>query len=148
MNDDRAIAQGTEVASGDVRLSQGGFPHPSTVPGLMRELVLRSEFGKLKKIMGYRISKRLAGEVVLHDGTMEVRIAEVVLGPKYWGYILKVENLLDSGQKLNPATFRLDGTRAIAAATWSLSPKPRTAEQKTAQGHISKVYVVTKAHRL
>ena len=61
--------------------------------------------------------------------------------------ILNVENLLETGQRINPATFRLDGTRAVAAQRWELSPRPVTAEQKIAEGHRGKIYVVTKAHK-
>ena len=72
---------------------------------------------------------------MLHDGTMEAKIKEIFLGSGLWGYVLEVENLLDTTHKINPATFRLDGTRAVAAQRWELAPRPETAEQKLAQAH-------------
>ena len=147
INDNRDSYQSNERHDQDPRMKVAGFPHPSTVPGLMRELVLRAEFGKRSSIEGYRRSNRYVGEVVLDDGTLEVKVDEIVLGSKYWGYILQVENRLQTGQKLNPATFRLDGTRAISAKRWELSARPTTAEQRIAEGHISKIYVVTEAHK-
>ena len=131
----------------DKRILQAGFAPPSTVPGLMREMILLAEFGKRTPIEGYRRSNRYTGETVLHDGTMEVKIDEIFMGSSYWGYVLNVENLLETGQKLNPATFRLDGTRAVAAQRWELSPRPATAEQKIANGHQGKIYVITRSHR-
>ena len=124
-----------------------GFAPPSTVPGLMREMVLVAEFGKRKPPQGYRRSNRYTGETVLEDGTVKVQIAEIFMGSNYWGYILDVENLLETGQKINPATFRLDGTRAVTAQRWELSPRPTTAEQEIAGGHKGKIYVVTKAQK-
>jgi hypothetical protein len=122
-----------------------GFAPPSTVPGLIREMILVAEFGKRKPIQGYRRSNRYTGETVLHDGTVEVKIDEIFMGNQYWGYVLNVENLLDAGQKINPASFRLDGTRAVTAQRWELSGRPSTAEQDIAGGHKAKIYVVTKA---
>ena len=61
--------------------------------------------------------------------------------------MLDVENLLDTNQKLNPASFRLDGTRAVAAERWELAPRPETAEQRIAGSHKAKVYIVTKSLR-
>lgn len=130
----------------DMRNYFPGFPPPSTVPGLMREMVLMAEFGKRVPIEGYRRSNRYTGETVMHDGTMEVKIDEIYMGSQYWGYILSVENLLETGQLINPASFRLDGTRAVIAPK-ELSPKPRTAEQKIAAGHKAKIYVITRAHK-
>ena len=132
---------------GDFRLGHRGFNPPSTVPGLMREMILLAEFGKRTPIEGYRRSNRYTGETVMHDGTMEVKIDEIFMGSRYWGYVLSVENLLETGQRVNPASFRLDGTRAVTAERWELSPQPRTAEQKIAGGHRGKIYVVTKAHK-
>lgn len=131
----------------DARIRQLGFPSPATVPGLMREMILVAEFGRRQSPEGYRRSNRYTGETVLHDGTVEVKIDEIFMGSQYWGYVLNVENLLETGQKLNPATFRLDGTRAVTAQRWELSGRPITAEQKIANGHQGKVYVITRAHR-
>lgn len=148
VTDERESYLSGEASSADPRVAMQGFPSPATVPGLMRELVLRAEFGKQQKIEGYRALLRHVGEVVLDDGTLSVKVEDIVVGPQYWGYILIAENLLESGQKLNPATFQLEGTRAVSAKNWELSARPTTAEQKIASGHISKIYVVTKAHRM
>jgi hypothetical protein len=124
-----------------------GFPPPTIVPGLMREMVLVAEFGKQGGITGYRRSNKFTGETVLNDGTVEAKIEEIYMGTDLWGYILEVENLLDSAYKLNPAAFRIDGTRAVGADRWELAPRPQTAEQKVANGHRAKVYIVVKALR-
>lgn len=119
---------------------------PATFPsGLVREMVLVAEFGKKKGIPGYRRSNRYTGETVLHDGAIEVKIDEIFMGSDLWGYVLTAENLLDTTQRLNPASFRLDGTRAISAERWELAARPQTAEQQVSGGHRAKIYVVTKS---
>ena len=120
---------------------------PTAVSGLMRELMLRAEFGKKKNIPGYRPSNKFTGEVVLQDGTMEVKIEEILMGSNLWGYVLTARNLLNTTQKINPATFRLDGTRAVSAQRWELAPLPLTAEQRISNAHIARIYVVTRAQR-
>jgi hypothetical protein len=122
-----------------------GFAPPTVPSGLIRNMILVAEMGKTKGIPGYRRSNRYTGETVLHDGALEAKIDEIFMGPDLWGYVLSVENLLDTNQKLNPASFRLDGTRAISAERWELAARPETAEQKLAAGHKAKVYIVTRA---
>jgi hypothetical protein len=112
---------------------------------LVRELILVAEYGKQRNIPGYRRSNKYTGETVMHDGSIEAKIDEIFMGPDYWGYVLNVENLLDTTQKLNPASFRLDGTRAVSAQRWELSARPQTAEQRLAKKHVAKVYIVTRA---
>jgi hypothetical protein len=124
-----------------------GFPPATVTPGLVREMVLVAEFGKRGGIPGYRRSNRYTGETVLHDGTIEAKIKEIYMGTDLWGYVLEVENPLNTTYRLNPASFRLDGTRAVAAERWELSPRPVTAEQKIANGHRSRVYIVTRSLR-
>jgi len=141
------VLGGESAKETDPYLQPTGFPDPSFVSGLMREMILVAEFGKRGGISGYRRSSRYTGETVLHDGTIEAKVIEIFMGTNYWGYVLEVENLLDSGYKINPASFRLDGTRAVIAENWQLSPKPLTAEQKLAGSHKGKVYIVTKAMR-
>lgn len=122
-----------------------GFAPPTIASGLIREMVLVAEKGVKKGITGYRRSNRYTGETVLHDGALEARIDEIFMGPDLWGYVLSVENMLDTTQRLNPATFRLDGTRAVSAERWELAARPDTAEQKLAAAHKAKVYIVTRA---
>lgn len=123
-------------------------PKPaSTVPGFMQRLTMRAEFGYRKRIPGYRASNRYSGEVVLHDGTVKAVVDEILIGSTYWGYVLTVENLLNTTQKINPASFRLDGTRAISAKSWQLAPRPLTAEQRINGSHRTKVYIITRARR-
>ncbi|MEZ4753086.1 MAG: hypothetical protein R3A13_02110 [Bdellovibrionota bacterium] len=117
-----------------------------TVAGLLREMVLVAEFGK-SEIQGYRVSKQYKGETVLNDGTVEAKIDKIFIGPKYWGYVMDAANMLGTSQKLNPATFRLDGTRAVSAERWELSPTPLNVEEQIAGDHKTKVYVITKARR-
>lgn len=122
-----------------------GFAPPSLPTGLMREMILAAEFGTKRGIRGYKQSNRYSGETVLHDGSLEAKIQEMYMGPDLWGYVLSVENLLDTTQRLNPASFRLDGTKAVTAQRWELAPRPKTAEQKLAGEHKAKVYIVTRA---
>ena len=67
------------------------------------------------------------------------------MGPKLWGYVLDAENLLDQTQQINPASFRIDGTRAISANHWEIAPRPLTIEQEVAKRHKAKIYIVTRA---
>lgn len=115
-----------------------------SVAGLMREMVLAVEFGKAA-ITGYRASSRYQGEVILNDGTLEAKIDRIFIGPKLWGYVIKAENMLNQTQQLNPAAFRVHGTRAVSANIWELAPKPLTAEQEAARRDTATVYVVTRA---
>ncbi len=131
----------------DQQRTPANFAPPTIVSGLARELVLVAEFGKKKGIPGYRRSNSFSGETILHDGTMEARIDEIFMGTDLWGYVISVTNLLGTTQRINPATFRLDGTRAIVAERWELAPKPATAEQEAAKQHIGKIYVITKSKR-
>ncbi len=124
-----------------------GFAPPSLVSGLVREMVLVAEFGKKKGITGYRRSNSYSGETIIHDGAIKADVDEIFMGSDLWGYVVNVENLLGTTQRVNPATFRLDGTRAISAQRWELAPKPVTAEQEAAQAHKMKLYIVTKAKR-
>ncbi len=124
-----------------------GFAPATVASGLIREMILVAEYGKQRGISGYRRSNRYTGEAVLNDGTVSAKIDEIFMGPDLWGYVLNVENLMDTNHKLNPATFRLDGTRAVAAQRWELAPRPVTAEQKVSNHHAAKVYIVTKAQK-
>jgi hypothetical protein len=120
---------------------------PATqVSGLLREMTLVAEFGK-KSISGYRASDSYRGQTVLNDGALRATIDTIFMGPNLWGYVLDTENLLDQTQKINPASFRIDGTRAISAKNWELAPVPLTAEQQIAADQKTKVYIVTKARK-
>lgn len=121
-----------------------GFAPSNTVSGLMRELVLATEFGK-DKIPGYRVSEKHSGEVVMNDGTMLATIDKIYIGSELWGYVLNTSNLLDTTQQINPATFRVDGTRAVMAERWELAPRPMNTEEQIAAKDRAKVYVVTRA---
>lgn len=116
---------------------------PTHIAGLMREMVLVSEFGK-SAIPGYRETTRYQGQTVLSDGTVEAKIDRIFIGPNLWGYVLDTKNMLDQSQKLNPASFRLDGTRAIMAQNWELAPRPLNIEEQISGKHDSKVYIVTR----
>ena len=116
---------------------------PTHVAGLMREMMLVAEFGK-GTIPGYRETSRYQGQTVLNDGTVEARIDKIFIGPNLWGYVVDTKNLLDQSQRLNPASFRLDGTRAIAAQNWELSPRPLNIEEQVSGKHDTKVYIVTR----
>ena len=123
------------------------FAPPTAITGLMREMMLVSEFGKKKAIPGYKRSNRFSGEVVLDDGALNAKIDEIFMGTDLWGYVLNVENKLETNQKVNPATFRLDGTRAVSCDKWELAARPLTPEQQVAQAHKGHVYIVTRAKR-
>jgi hypothetical protein len=120
------------------------YAPPNQVSGFMREMMLVSEFGK-SNIMGYRVSNTYKGETVLNDGTLHATIEKIYIGPKLWGYVMNVENLIDQTQRLNPATFRLDGTRAVSAKEWELAPRPMNVEQEVAGKHKTRIYVITRA---
>lgn len=122
------------------------YPMAATnqVSGLMREMVLIGEFGK-SNVPGYQVSDQYKGQVVLQDGTITAKIDRIIMGPSLWGYVIDAENQLDTTQRVNPAAFRLDGTRAVSMQRWELSPKPITVEQQIAGKHAAKVYVITKA---
>ncbi len=139
----------TEV-TGEEPAPEGKKPRyaPSdTVSGLMREMVLAAEFGKQGSIPGFRRSNRFTGEKILDDGAVTASIDEIFMGSDLWGYVVSVENNLNTTQRLNPATFRMDGTRAIVAQRWQLEAQPETAEQKIAGMHRAKLYIVTRAKR-
>ena len=120
------------------------YAPPTQVSGLMRELVLAAEFGK-NSIPGYQIADQYKGESVINDGAIQGTIDRIFIGTNLWGYVIDAKNLLDQTQKINPATFRLDGTRAISASNWELSPRPLDIEQQIASKHSTKIYIVTKA---
>lgn len=124
-----------------------GYAPPNTVSGLMREMILAAEFGKAK-IQGYRISDQYTGETVMSDGTLRATIDKIFVGPNLWGYVIDAENLLDTAQRINPATFRLDGTKAVSIGNWELSARPLTAEEVAAKRHTTKIYVVTRPRKL
>lgn len=120
---------------------------PATqISGLMREMMLTAEFGKAA-VPGYRESDRFKGEVVLNDGTLVATVERIFIGPNLWGYVIDVQNLLDTSQRINPASFRLDGTRAVSARNWELAPRPMNAEQQLAAKERTKIYIITKAKK-
>jgi len=120
------------------------YAPPSKVSGLMREMALVAEFGKVS-IPGYQVSDKFNGQTVVSDGAVIAKIDRIFVGPNLWGYVLDASNLLDQSQKLNPASFRIDGTRAISASNWELSARPMTVENQIAGRDKAKVYIVTRA---
>lgn len=102
------------------------YPNAPTnsVSGLMREMALFSEFGK-SKIPGYRVNEQHKGEVILDDGTMLAVIDKIFIGSDLWGYVINTQNMLDSTQQINPATFRVDGTRAVNVTSICSNANPR-----------------------
>jgi len=120
------------------------YAPPSRVAGLMREMILAMEFGKAS-ISGYRMSEKHKGETVLADGTIRASIERIFVGPNLWGYVVSAENLLDQSQRLNPGSFRIDGTRAISISNWELAPRPMNVEEQFADKHRTKIYIITKA---
>lgn len=121
-----------------------GYAPPSQAAGLMRQLILVTEFNK-RDIPGYQVSDQYSGETVLNDGTLHATIDRIYIGPNYWGYVLKVKNQLDVAQKLNPATFRLDGTIFVSYENQELAARPMDVEQQIAKKDGSYIYIVTKA---
>lgn len=120
------------------------YAPPSQISGLMREMVLVTEFGK-KNVPGYKATDVYNGQVVLNDGSVYATIENIYLGPNLWGYVINAKNLLDQTQRINPATFRIDGTRAISFKNWELSPRPMDIEQQITGKHETKVYIVTRS---
>jgi hypothetical protein len=122
------------------------YAPPNQVSGLMREMVLNAEFGKTG-ITGYRVSQIHKGETVLSDGTITAKIDRIFIGPNLWGYVVDAENLLQTSQKLNAGSFRIDGTLAISAKDWELSSQPLTVEQQAAAKHKTKLYIITRSKK-
>lgn len=129
------------------RERRSNYAPPTQVSGFMREMILATEFGKAA-IQGYRVTDRYRGESVLNDGTLQATIDRIFIGPNMWGYVIDATNLLETSQRLNPATFRLDGTRAISLQHWELAGRPLNVEQQIAGKHTTKVYVITRAKNL
>jgi hypothetical protein len=117
---------------------------PSKVSGLMREMVLVAEFGK-RSIAGYQVSEKYKGQTVVNDGAVLAKIDKIFIGPNLWGYVLDTTNMLDQSQKINPASFRIDGTRAISASNWELTARPMNVEEQVSGKHNTKVYIVSRA---
>jgi hypothetical protein len=146
LEDDRTGVLSDEEDSPAYNEKKFEYAPPSQVSGLMREMVLAGEFAK-PNITGYRVSDRYKGETVLNDGTMNATIDKIFIGPTLWGYVIDAQNLLDQGQQINPASFRLDGTRAISASRWELAPKPLNIEQQLSGKERAKIYIVTRAKK-
>lgn len=120
------------------------YAPPSKVSGLMREMALVAEFGK-GSIPGYQATDKFRGQTVVSDGAILAKIDQIFIGTNLWGYVLDTTNLLDHSQKVDPATFRIDGTRAISASHWELAARPMNIEQQISNKHNTKVYIVTRA---
>ncbi|MCS6961308.1 MAG: type-F conjugative transfer system secretin TraK [Deltaproteobacteria bacterium] len=120
------------------------YPSQYQVAGLMREMVLATEFGK-PAIPGYKVSDAGAGSVVVNNGQLHAKLVKMYLGPQLWGYVLEAENVTDETVKIDPSVFKINGTRAISLNKWELSPKPITTEQRYSEAHKAFVYIVAKA---
>lgn len=116
------------------------------VSGLMREMILATEFGKAS-IPGYKVSDRYKGETILNDGTLVATVDRIFIGANLWGYVINATNLLDQAQLVNPATFRINGTRAISAQRWELGGKPLDVEQQLANTNQTKIYVIARPRK-
>lgn len=134
-----------EAPKGDLKESVTPFAPPTVVSGLAREMILAAEFGKKKPIPGYKRSNKYSGEEILNTGGLKASVDEIYMGADHWGYVVTVDNMLDTTQQLNPAMFRLDGTQAVAFQRIELAPRPQTAEQKISNAHQGKVYIITRA---
>lgn len=139
-----AVGSAEEEESAPYRERSYEYAPASKVSGLMREMALVAEFGKAT-IPGYQISEKFKGQTVVSDGAIIAKIDKIFVGPNLWGYVLDATNLLDQSQKLNPASFRIDGTRAVSASQWELAARPMDVEQQVANKHNTKVYIVTRA---
>lgn len=145
INDSRDSSLPVDEEDPQYREKNFDYAPATQVSGLMREMALAAEFGK-SSIAGYRASDRYKGQVILDDGAVRAVVEKIFIGPNLWGYVIDAQNMLDQTQKLNPATFRLDGTRAISANNWELAPRPLNAEQQISAKDRSKVYIITRAH--
>lgn len=122
------------------------YAPPSAVSGLLREMVLVAELGK-QNIAGYKMNDAYRGQKVLDDGTLVATIDRIFIGPNLWGYVLDAQNLLEQTHKINPASFRLDGTRAVSARQWELAARPLNIEQQISGADKTKVYIITRARK-
>ncbi len=144
VSDGKNVVGGDEEEISPSKERSYEYAPPSKVSGLMREMVLVAEFGK-SGVPGYTISDRHKGQTVVSDGAIVAKIDRIFVGPNLWGYVLDTTNLLDQSQKLNAATFRIDGTRAISASNWELSARPLNVEEQISAKHNAKIYIVTRA---
>lgn len=144
INDNRDTELPTDEEEPAYREKTFQYAPATAVSGLVREMMLAAEFGKTS-VSGYRPSERYKGQVVLDDGAIRAVVDRMFIGSNLWGYVVDAENLLDTAQKINPATFRLDGTRAISANNWELTPRPLNTEQQIAGKHKAKIYIVTRS---
>jgi hypothetical protein len=144
VSDGKSVVGADEEATAPYKERSYDYAPASKVSGLMREMVLVAEFGK-NGIPGYTVSERHKGQTVVSDGAILAKIDKIFVGPNLWGYVLDTTNLLDQSQKLNAATFRIDGTRAISASNWELSARPLNVEEQISAKHNAKVYIVTRA---
>lgn len=125
----------------DNKRQSNKYASSNTVNGLLRELILVSDFGKVR-IPGYRESTRHNGETILANGTIKANIERIFIGTSLWGYTLQVENLTSQPVRLNPGDFRLDGFRAIKFKEDELAPRP-TSSEVNQQKFKTKAYIVT-----
>ncbi len=146
INDSRGAIMGSDEEEPAYKERKFDYAPPSQISGLMREMVLAAEFEK-STIPGYRMSDAYHGQTVLNDGAIHATIDRIFIGPTLWGYVIDTQNMINQTQKLNPAAFRIDGTRAISAKNWELAPTPLTMEHQISGGHRTKVYIVTKARK-
>ncbi len=146
INDSRGAIMGSDEEEPAYKERKFDYAPPSQISGLMREMVLAAEFNK-STIPGYRMTESYHGQTVLNDGSVMATIDKIFVGPTLWGYVLDTQNLINQTQKLNPAAFRIDGTRAISAKNWELAPTPLTMEHQISGAHRTKVYIVTKARK-
>jgi hypothetical protein len=144
VSDGKSVVGADEEAAAPYKERSYEYAPASKVSGLMREMVLVAEFGK-GGIAGYTISERHKGQTVVSDGAILAKIDKIFVGPNLWGYVLDTTNLLDQSQKLNAATFRIDGTRAISASSWELAARPLNVEEQISAKHNAKIYIVTRA---
>jgi hypothetical protein len=91
------------------------------------------------------VSEKYKGQTVVNDGAVLAKIDKIFIGPNLWGYVLDTTNMLDQSQKINPASFRIDGTRAISASNWELTARPMNVEEQVSGKHNTKVYIVSRA---
>ncbi len=113
------------------------YPTQYQVAGLMRELILATEFNK-SNIPGYRVSELGAGQELVNNGQISAKLLRMYLGPQLWGYVLEARNLTNQAIKVDPAIFKINGTRAISLSNWELEPVASNNSKAF-------VYVITKA---
>lgn len=82
-------------------------------------------------------------EIIYNDGSIIIRLEKTFMTPSNLrGYVMIIENISDLDLNIPLQKIYFDGLIAIAAEREFLSRKPITPDEKMANNHISKLYMI------